>query len=1065
MKGSPQSTFRILLLKLCENEFKRRNEDHSTNARQRCLGNVRFIAELGLLGLIPEKVLHDCIRELLSARQTRNRVASSSESAVNDSGKTDRRLVEETLATNMECLCEFMKIIGKFIDTPKGQNLVNQYFDRLKRIQSRAALAAANSEWTNGQIHDSFHGRSGDSCDGDGSVKSNGMKSSGDAVPLPARIRFMLDDLIDLRNNSWVPRHAGQRVETNKPRYLRDIRMEIFKDSGTLVAPTPAERLPSSRDVPGSGYNNHMNSSTSTNTNVPFLTGLAANGGSRGLRSTPFCPTSVDSNIVDAKSWIELARMGDELCRSGPGDLNVFSVGSGRSYASNGRPEHTFSNSNRRFVTSKSVSSNANNNHHSTGFGNSSKVFPFPDTWSNQRDRRDDATLDLGWVRGVHIPSKRPQIAMKNGSAVPNSSNLPPRMLRKMAMQSGSILDSDIVSPLSQADDIACFKSSGTHLLTSSKTSEDQMTYASESKSIQEFGTLMKSSSPNEFFEPSYMRQERASSLTVPFRGMSNTVSTPPRASAIQLKPKDSLAPVNVTSLRPDSLLAQSRTHTGRTDTSTAPSAIRNSLHTPLLHSDIPEIATDSKNAHHNTRLSATDESKKFVKRMLSAFEESKTREDMIAVLRSSEYSGNLTVELLATFVLRLCEEGASFPLALIDSSELAKLLIACTDFLGLDKKPNCPLALVWHQLLSKSLPSNCITFSKSKFASLSALLLWHGDLSLPDVTDPLQGGKHHPLFLLVLQQLTRLAECLPDLDGSSDSSSLGSRFSHNQTFEDRKIILARWFCESGTRMNQMMPDGSQLNEQLLEILEERNLAFFVPILRMSRDLAALASGDLSMSYTAAEEAKVSDDELMACSFSKCLQNHSSPEDRQSPEFVHALMPALYTYVYRTSQELPDSSPKSLMTRERVAWQSLLSVGLADLFTGSRERQLDALHALQLFWKSKEKPKGFLLRCFINLYQCDLIDETTFLEWKEEINPNYPAKGDALFEVNRWLTWLENAEEEEEEKEPVHDSKPILITDNEEEESKMPSPLYTEEDIHITYNVSESCPDQAIAAL
>lgn len=43
---------------------------------------------------------------------------------------------------------------------------------------------------------------------------------------------------------------------------------------------------------------------------------------------------------------------------------------------------------------------------------------------------------------------------------------------------------------------------------------------------------------------------------------------------------------------------------------------------------------------------------------------------------------------------------------------------------------------------------------------------------------------------------------------------------------------------------------------------------------------------------------------------------------------------------------------------------------------------------------------GFLFRCFMNLYNCELVCEDAFLSWKEEVNPSYPAKGQALFEVH-----------------------------------------------------------------
>lgn len=61
-------------MSFCENEFRTRSlvDVDDSVARQRCLGNVRFIAELGRLGQVPEKILHDCIRKLLSNRSRPN---------------------------------------------------------------------------------------------------------------------------------------------------------------------------------------------------------------------------------------------------------------------------------------------------------------------------------------------------------------------------------------------------------------------------------------------------------------------------------------------------------------------------------------------------------------------------------------------------------------------------------------------------------------------------------------------------------------------------------------------------------------------------------------------------------------------------------------------------------------------------------------------------------------------------------------------------------------------------------------------------------------------------------
>lgn len=58
-----------------------------------------------------------------------------------------------------------------------------------------------------------------------------------------------------------------------------------------------------------------------------------------------------------------------------------------------------------------------------------------------------------------------------------------------------------------------------------------------------------------------------------------------------------------------------------------------------------------------------------------------------------------------------------------------------------------------------------------------------------------------------------------------------------------------------------------------------------------------------------------------------------------------------------------------------------------------------------------------LLRWFTALYDLNVIEEDPFLQWKEDISDAYPGKGQALFQVNTWLTWLEQAESEEDDDE------------------------------------------------
>jgi translation initiation factor 4G len=54
-----------------------------------------------------------------------------------------------------------------------------------------------------------------------------------------------------------------------------------------------------------------------------------------------------------------------------------------------------------------------------------------------------------------------------------------------------------------------------------------------------------------------------------------------------------------------------------------------------------------------------------------------------------------------------------------------------------------------------------------------------------------------------------------------------------------------------------------------------------------------------------------------------------------------------------------------------------------------------------------------LLKWFVLFYDLEIVDEDAFLKWKEDINDEHPGKGKALFQVNHWLTWLQEAESED----------------------------------------------------
>lgn len=106
----PISTFRKLLLTICQHEFDNRANYCQTTAavaadeeergaakqlaKKKMLGNVKFIGELGRLDLLSEAILHKCIKTLLEK-------------------KKEEKYAE--MCDDLECLCKMMPTIGMFM--------------------------------------------------------------------------------------------------------------------------------------------------------------------------------------------------------------------------------------------------------------------------------------------------------------------------------------------------------------------------------------------------------------------------------------------------------------------------------------------------------------------------------------------------------------------------------------------------------------------------------------------------------------------------------------------------------------------------------------------------------------------------------------------------------------------------------------------------------------------------------------------------------------------------------------------------------------------------------------
>ncbi|SPO40905.1 related to TIF4631 - mRNA cap-binding protein (eIF4F), 150K subunit [Pseudozyma flocculosa] len=115
-------------------------------AKRRGLGLVKFIGELFKLSMLTERIMHLCIKKLLS-------------------NATDPEEEE------IESLCKLMTTVGKLLDTDKARGHMDVYFTRMREM--------ANNE-----------------------------------ASINSRMRFMLLDVIELRDSHWTPRHDNSAPKT-----------------------------------------------------------------------------------------------------------------------------------------------------------------------------------------------------------------------------------------------------------------------------------------------------------------------------------------------------------------------------------------------------------------------------------------------------------------------------------------------------------------------------------------------------------------------------------------------------------------------------------------------------------------------------------------------------------------------------------------------------------------------------------------------------------------------------------------------------------------------------------
>ncbi|ENN78791.1 hypothetical protein YQE_04747, partial [Dendroctonus ponderosae] len=238
----------------------------------------------------------------------------------------------------------------------------------------------------------------------------------------------------------------------------------------------------------------------------------------------------------------------------------------------------------------------------------------------------------------------------------------------------------------------------------------------------------------------------------------------------------------------------------------------------------------------------------------------------------------------------------------------------------------------------------------------------------LSDVALLTDNGAHYPLFLLVLQRIKAKT-------GKSELSEI--------------------FNKSKINLMAQLPEADRTKERLSEILEERELTFLYPLLRIQADLARQLAADPNPQ-----------------TFYKWIKENLEPANFNDPGFINALVTVLIKYI---TQEAQSAGDEKGMTEKENALLKRYEVILHAFLRDKSSLQLVAVYSLQMHFYAQGFPRGQLLRWFMSMYELEIVDEEAFLNWKEDVTDAYPGKGQALFQVNQWLTWLQEAESEDEE--------------------------------------------------
>uniref|UniRef100_A0A1B0A9G7 Eukaryotic translation initiation factor 4 gamma 2 n=1 Tax=Glossina pallidipes TaxID=7398 RepID=A0A1B0A9G7_GLOPL len=852
-------------------------------AKQRMLGNVKFIGELNKLDMLSNNVLHQCIIELLDK-------------------KKKRTATKEELCEDMECLAQLLKTCGKNLDSEQGKELMNQYFEKLERRSK--------------------------------------------STDYPPRIRFMLKDVIELRENNWIPRKVAT---TEGPVPIKQIRSD---DDGPLIRTPFANRNRDMRNNRDDRDNDNWMNRFHLNCGLnDVFSGLSVTGASPII--PPFTPP-VNNNRPYNNQNRERGGQGN--------NQNNYNNRYNKQQGSGG-PSVSGNNRDDRNQHREQSNSQYNNNNQM----NNKELAP--------RFKRNLMSTNQDGVENLQMRPAPNSLLFK---ATSQNQKLPPLLPistppttasgsnNNSANTNGNMNNSQNRDSQLSNSQYPLLSNPTTHLNTQQNARLISSTRYKEDQENKTSGAYQQNNSV-------IIDKMNAKTSTFQTQG-NNGLSFQQISSNSYDVPEDTNNVENKKSHLSTSTNIQLVTKQGSTEKAAGA--------TGSSKQQKKEKAFNKEEVLKKTAV--------FIKEKFFYFSETdklSQNDQNSAGEKESAIEDKQFNELLQGFldlkVHEKCMKDACINIVLdvLEKAEEQYLDRVLNFLVALRKqanfKPNLLLE-VFRQVVNKINEREALNPRiTTHVANLlgKATLGDPGLLKLGEIANYTDNGQHYPLFLLVLQQLHK---------------TVG------------KEQLEEKFRASKIDLMSCLPEVDRNKTRLSEILDDRSLTFLYPLLKVQAEMGKQLTNDPTPSI-----------------FFKWIKANVDAKHYKEEGFISALMTVIVKYV-TSMTSFPDGTDvknypdKITIEKEESLLHKYCQI-LKSFLGHSIELQLTAIYALQVFCYNENFPKGMLCRWFKYLYEAEVMDEETFIMWKEEISDKYPGKGAALFQVNNWLTWLQEAESEDDE--------------------------------------------------